>query len=115
MTEFPGTGNGKRPFIFNMICLLGLAGAVLLLALLFTKLPGRVAPWYPGYLGFVSAGMAVGTAGIWLLRKWGLYLYLAVAIINQAVMITMGTWVVLTLVLPGIVAFFAWQNIDRMR
>jgi len=52
--------------------------------------------------------------GLWMMKKWGAYVYTGFAALNQIVLIAMGVWSILALLIPAIVIFFALKNVSKM-
>ncbi len=107
--------SGKRPAAMSGILVLGAIGAV---ALVWMASSGQLygAPdWYMPYL-FVSAAVGMtGIVGMFLMRKWGLYLYLGLFLLNQALMLSLGAWSLQALVVPVIVVVLGFRHFDQMR
>jgi len=49
------------------------------------------------------------------MRRWALYLYTAVFVINQVVLLAMGVWSIMALIIPAIVVGIGFYYFSRMR
>ena len=94
------TNTHERPIIITVICILGFLGAAITIPLIFSELAKSVATWYPFYLAFAATIGVICMLGLWKMKKWGFYLYVALAIFNQIVMLIKGIWSPYGLMLP---------------
>lgn len=105
----------KRPAAMTGILVLGVVGAV---ALLWMANSGQLygAPdWYMPYL-FVSAAVGLtGIIGMFLMRKWGLYLYAGLFAVNQVLMLSLGAWSAQGLLIPMIIVVLGFRHLGQMR
>ncbi len=111
---------GLRPLAITVICVIALVGAV------FTVIGGIyllsagadslvVLPsWYWVFLAASSVIGLISFVGLWLMKKWGLYLYTAGAAIAQIVLITTGLWTIVSLIMPLIVIIVGFLYVSRM-
>ncbi len=104
----------RRPPVVTILCILGFIGAVLVVPSALSAAAREVGPWYPSYLFFVGLSGLVCNIGFWKMRKWGLYLYLAVTAFNQVVMLNTGNWQPMTLIAPAIVIGIIAYYFNRM-
>jgi len=74
-----------------------------------------IGAWYPPYLAASAIIGAACTVGFWLMRRWALYLYTAMVVINQIVFLAMGVWTIMALILPAIVVGIGFAYFSRMR
>ena len=49
------------------------------------------------------------------MRKWAVYLYTALMVLNQIVLFSMGVWNVLALAIPLVVIIIGFVYLSRMR
>src|SRR5258705_8651206 len=87
----------ERAGVIKIVCLFGLIAIFSTLRMLFSQTP--VVPFGPtrSYYLVVLPFLALSLLGLWLLKKWGVYLYTLVAVSN---------FVALFLTFPiGIIAF----------
>ena len=49
------------------------------------------------------------------MRRWALYLYTAMMVVNQVVLLAMGVWTIMALILPAIVVAVGFAYVSRMR
>jgi hypothetical protein len=113
--EQPAAATAARPVAITVICVIGFLGVLVAVPLAFSQAARLVGAWYPPYL---VATALVGLAcmiGLWLMRKWAVYTYTALAVINQAVLVVMGGWNVFSLVIPAIVIIVMFMYVGRMR
>jgi hypothetical protein len=104
-----------RPLAITLICLAGFAGSVFAVPLIFSREAAEVAPWYPFFFGGAVVCSLVCLAGMWRMRRWGVYMYAAFHTVNQMVMYSAGLFSPVTLAVPLTVAAIAFLNVKKMR
>lgn len=71
--------------------------------------------WFSLYYMGITALAAVGVAGIWLMRKWGLVLYALSVIIDQGVLASQQHWHIFSLLLPMMVIMVSIAHLQDMK
>src|SRR5262249_11980911 len=104
-----------RPTAITVICILGIIGAVFTIPLIFTDIARQIGAWYPPYLAFSAVIGGICMFGFWKMRRWAVFTYPALCVINQIVLLLTGHWNVLAILLPGIVIAIAFAYLSRMR
>ena len=104
----------KRPASITLLCVLGFIGAPLIGFLIFSPLAQQAGSWFSPYLILSSLVWFGCLVGLWMMRKWAAYTYTGLAVLNQVVLLGIGTWSAATLLVPGIFTFFALKNISKM-
>lgn len=107
------TGN-KRPLAITIICVLGFIGTLAILPLLFSGLASQVGSWYPPFLVFASVVGFTCMVGLWKMKKWAVYIYTGMVMLNQLIMVLMEVWTISALIAPIIVIAIAIYYLDRM-
>lgn len=73
----------------------------------------------PGWSKFYVVGMSAATltaiAGMWQMKKWGLMLFVAMVVINQAFALTQGSWHINSLLLPALVIGVGIAHLKQLR
>ena len=118
MTQVSGaqpSGASGRPVAVMVICVLGFIWGLINLSLLFTDAVARVPPWFFPFFGISSVIGLLCLIGLWLMRRWALYAYTALAVIDQAILLAAGIWDPVTLVVPAIVIVGMFIHLPRMR
>lgn len=69
--------SAKRPIVITVICVLALLGSLLNIPMIFSESASSIASWYPVYLAATSVLTLVCVAGLWKMKKWAAYLYIA--------------------------------------
>jgi hypothetical protein len=111
----PDTASMGRPVPITVICVLSAIGVVFVIPMIFSEVARLIGAWYPPYLALSAVIGAACTVGFWLMRRWALYLYTAMLVINQIVFVVMGVWTIMALVLPAIVVGIGFAYHARMR
>jgi hypothetical protein len=115
MTVQPSAMTIRRPVPITLICILSAIGALIAIPLIFTEAARSIGTWYPPYLAFGAVLGLVCTVGLWLMRRWAVYLYTALMVLNQIVLLSMGVWNILALAIPLIVIIIGFSYLSRMR
>jgi hypothetical protein len=108
----PNSGVIKRPTAITVICVFGFIGVGLSIPMIFSEIARQIGSWFPPYAGFATTVSLICMVGLWRTRKWGLYIYSALVIINQIVLITKGEWSIIILIFQGIVVLIALYHLQ---
>jgi hypothetical protein len=104
----------RRPIPITIICIVFAIGALFAIPLIFSQAARSIGAWYPPYAAFgVAVGLA-STVGLWLMRKWAVYLYTAVMVVNQIVLVSAGLWNIFALI-PLVIVIIGFCYLSRMR
>lgn len=103
----------KRPPLITVICTLGMIGFAATVPVIFGLIDSlgtnRLYLAISAIVGFTSF------IGLWYMQKWGLYLYFAMLLLNQAMMIfVFKSWNEASLFVPAIVVLAGIIYYDRM-
>jgi hypothetical protein len=105
----------NRPVAITFICTVAFVWASLSIPLIFFSSSKAIGVWYPPYLAFTVVASYVSAFGIWLMRKWGAYAYIAFNVINQVVLISMGMWSLFSILIPAVVIGVVYTHLRSMR
>jgi hypothetical protein len=111
----PDTAQPGRPVPITILCVVCAIGAVFAIPIIFSGVARSIGAWYPPCLALAAVVGAVCTVGFWLMRRWALYLYTAMFVINQIVLLTMGVWTIMSVILPAIAMGIGFAYFSRMR
>ena len=123
MTEGSPFGEGaalaapsrQRPVAITIICVIGVLGALVTVPLIFSAAATGIAPWYPFVL---AASAVIGLAcmvGLWLMRRWAVYVYTAMFVAVQILFVVSHLWTPKSLILPAIVIVIMFVYLPKMR
>lgn len=115
MSEAPSQPANKRPVIITVICIIGFIGALFSFPLVFSSYASAIGPWYPPFLGLASIVGIIAFIGVWRMRLWGLYLYSAMFIVSQIVLIVMHLWSLPAIILPIVVVIIGFSCRSRLQ
>jgi len=104
----------KRPLLITIICVLGILGAVGSLLVLLSDQAKEVGEWYPPFLAFTSTVGAICFIGFWKMKRWAVYLYVGLVLLNQFVMWTMGVWNLGALLIPLVFIVVVGSQLQKM-
>jgi hypothetical protein len=111
----PSAAQMGRPVAITILCVVSALGAVAAIVMVFTEAARAIGAWYPPCLALSAVIGAACTVGFWLMRRWALYLYTAMFVVNQIVLFAMGLWSISVLILPVIVIAIGFAYFSRMR
>ncbi|HEU0218542.1 MAG TPA: hypothetical protein VFQ90_17940 [Stellaceae bacterium] len=110
----PSTAPAGRPIPITVVCIVCAIGVLFVIPILFSEAAGAIGGWYPPCLALSGVIGAVCTVGFWLMRRWTLYLYTAMFVVNQILLLAMGVWTSSALILPAIVVGIGFAYASRM-
>jgi hypothetical protein len=108
------TQTSPRPVAITVICILGFIGAALTLPLVFSSAAKSVASWYPAFLGLSAVVGLICMIGLWKMKKWGVFLYTAMAIVVQVVLFSGHMWTLFSLLFPAIIIAIGFAYLSKM-
>src|SRR5277367_6366623 len=111
----PSAAPAGRPIPITILCILSAIGVVFVIPLIFSDAARSIGAWYPPCLAASAIIGAACTVGFWLMRRWALHLYTAMAVINQIVLLATGIWTIMALILPAIAVAIGFAYYARMR
>jgi hypothetical protein len=82
---------------------------------MFTETARAIAPWYSPMLGLSAVGGMICFFGIWMMRKWGVYAYIALTVTVQIVLLATRLWTPPALILPLVFIVVLSIYLPRMR
>ena len=88
----PGNQPIDRPTVITVICILGFVGTALSIPMVFTEVARQIGSWFGPYAGFTAIANLICMIGLWHTKRWGLYGYTLLVVINQIVLATKGEW-----------------------
>jgi hypothetical protein len=116
MTMQATAAPGQRPVAITVICIISIIGLVLgaigLVAAAGTF--ALIASWYPIWVGISLVLGAVCTYGLWVMKKWALYLYTALFVLQQIIAFSLGAFSIIGIIIPLIVVVICWCYQSRM-
>jgi hypothetical protein len=100
----------------TVICILSIIGLVLGVIGLVAGAAAisALGVWFLIYQAIALAVGAVCTYGLWMMKKWALYLYTALFVVAQAIGLLIGGFSLIGLVIPLIVLAICWAYQGRM-
>jgi len=104
----------KRPVLITIICVIGFIAAILTFIMAFSGTTKLIGSWYPVYLIATRVITIIGIIGLWKMKKWAAYTYIAVLTLNQFILIALGTWNAIGLIFPAVVAGVILSQIKKM-
>lgn len=109
----------KRPLVITIFCLLGFISLpwVLLSVIMPEVREGLIQQYGQLYIWTLSISSTLGLAGLiglWKMKKWGVYIYAAMALLSTASGWYNGVAFNFGYVFPLVVMVIAWANINKM-
>jgi hypothetical protein len=97
-----------RPGIITAICIISVLGGLASIPLIFS-----IGGWHTLYLSLASVLGLICMVGLWMMRKWSVVAYTIFFVINQVILLTIGTWNIFAL-LPLIVIAIGFSQYNKM-
>src|SRR5512133_276208 len=66
------------------------------------------------YFVLVTVISLVCGIGLWMMKKWAVYTYAALAVIIQIVLLVLGRWNLFSLLFAVIIVYFGYRNLSKM-
>jgi len=104
--------NIERPIAITVICILGFGGAVLSIPMVFSDIARQIGFWFPPYSGSIAAISLICMIGLWFTKKWAIYAYLSLVLLNQIVLIIMDRWNILILIIQAIIVVVIFLHLE---
>ena len=104
----------QRPVAITVICILGFIGAALSIPLIFSSTASSIASWYPPLLGLSAVVGLICMIGLWKMKKWGVFLYTAMAAVIQVVLFSTHLWTPASLIFPVIIIAIGFAYLSKM-
>lgn len=114
VTNLESTSPQKRTVPITVICIIGLLGAIAAVPMILSDQARQVGAWYPPYFAFATAGGLVSMFGLWKMKRWGFFLYIALGILNQVMMLAKGSWSPYGLMLPLLVSLIVAKDYKKL-
>ena len=108
------TAAAARPLSITIICILGFASAIFSIPVIISSFMQQGAQWLNIYFIFINITLLACMVGLWMMKKWGVYLYLCVVAVNQGILVALGIWNPMSLLLPAIIIYFALKHVSSM-
>jgi hypothetical protein len=105
----------SRPAVLTAVALVQFAAGVFLPLVALSDFSQKVGAWYPPYLIFTATVSVASAIGVWRLRRWGAYTYMAFISFDLIVDLTVGTFIPWGLVVPGLVIVVLLTNFQSLR
>ncbi|WP_017730756.1 hypothetical protein [Nafulsella turpanensis] len=108
--------NVERPLPITIICILGLIGAVVSLPGILSGSPQikELGEWFHYHLAISTIFGFCCFLGLWSMKRWALYLYSGILLINQIILLIVGLWNPSSLILPLLVVIFGVAYFHKM-
>jgi hypothetical protein len=105
----------QRPIAITIVCVIGFLGLIPAVWVTFSEAARNVGPWYPPFMGVSMMVGLASFAGLWMMRRWALYLYTGFGAVVQAILLATGLWQPLAALLPLIIVGIGFAYFSRMR
>ena len=84
--------NASRPFVISLLCGLGLAGCFLKMIMVISPQVQAYGRFYAVYLSISTVVMIACLSGLWLMKRWAFWVFLAYVVLDQIIYWRMGHW-----------------------
>lgn len=107
-------GAPERNSLVTVLCAVGFVCAVCSVPMVFSEGARVVGDWYQVSLGWLLAASLLGVAGMWHMRRFGVYVYVAAAVVGQLLLMYVGGWGFSDVVYPAVYCSVALTQLRRM-
>lgn len=104
----------SRPGPVSAICFIW-AVVTLFQLYQFSQVSAQAPGWSLFYVVGMSAATLTAIAGMWQMKKWGLMLFMAMFILNQAFSLSQGQWHINSVLLPMLVIMVGVAHMKEFR
>jgi hypothetical protein len=104
-----------RPVPITAICIVGIIGVLGSIYLIFSGATQDLPSWYPALLAVSALVGLVCMIGLWMMRRWAVYAYTAMFVVNQVILLASGLWMLMAFVIPLIIVIIMFAYLSRMR
>jgi hypothetical protein len=104
----------ERPLLITILCVLMALGVALAIPRIFQNEFEMIGVWYRPYLMISCLITLTSMVGLWMMKKWGIYLYTTLAVINQGIMIAMGFWSFYPLIIVSVLIILLFTQYHKM-
>lgn len=109
------TPAAKRPAAITGICVIGLVGIIALAYFAFSGQFDGAPDWCLPYLAVSGVCGLTAMAGLFLMRRWGFYVYASLFVVNQIVLFSTGLWTLQAAIVPAVVIAVAARHLGATR
>ena len=106
--------NPEKPLVITAICIISIINAIQMINLVLSPMTKQVGAIYPLYFSLSVALSLICIGGLWLLKRWAAFVYGAVLICNQIVLLVMGYWSLSTAIIPAVIVVLIFKHLDKM-
>jgi len=89
-----------RPVAITIICIVAFAFVIIGFPSIFSPFIKKLGIGYPALFGTILAFNFISLVGVWHMKKWGAYIYLITAMINQSLLLLINRWVFTDIIVP---------------
>jgi hypothetical protein len=106
--------NPEKPLAITAICIIGIINAIQMINLVLSPMSKQAGAIYPFYFTLSVALSVACIVGLWLLKRWAAFVYAALLMCNQIVLLVMGYWSFSAAIIPAVIIALLIKHLDRM-
>ena len=69
--------------------------------MIFSEIASRIGAWFGPYVGLSMMANIICMIGLWQSKRWGVYAYASLVLVNQVVLFSKGQWNLFVLITQG--------------
>jgi hypothetical protein len=89
-----------RPTPVTVVCIIAFIFVIIGFPAIFSPFIKKLGVGYPALFGSILAFNFISLVGTWHMKKWGVYVYLLISLIDQASQLYVNRWKPTDLILP---------------
>lgn len=102
----------KRPFAVTIICLIGFLE--LLISIIYNQIFIIEDYYTTSYISFILLLTMVCIIGLWKMKKWALFIYIGMFLVNQFILIYLNHWTLNSILLHSSFIGIALYYLNKM-
>jgi hypothetical protein len=106
--------NPEKPLVITAICVIGIINAIQMINLVLSPMSKQVGAIYPLYFALSVTLSLACIVGLWLLKRWAVFVYGSVLICNQIVLLLMGYWSLSAAIIPAVIIVLMFKHLSKM-
>jgi len=106
--------NPEKPLVITAICIIGIINAIQMINLVLSPMSKQAGAIYPLYFTLSVALSLACIVGLWLLKRWAVFVYGSVLICNQIVLLVMGYWSLSAAIIPAAIIVLMIKHLSKM-
>ncbi len=106
---------GVRPPVLSILCVAGLFGSFINMIMVITPSIQAYGRWYAAYLSLSTVVLIICLSGLWLMKRWGLFVLIPCVLLDQWVYWVLDRWAPAAIILKGAILIVGLVYFRRLK